>query len=407
MPDHWQPAASNSVWADYRLGDVMALMERRTPVVAARTYPMAGVYSFGRGLFERAALTSEDTAYAHLNQLQKGDFVVSRLKAWEGAVAVVPRDLSGSFLSPEFPTYSLDPDTVLPSYWSIVCSRPWFWSLLATTSRGMGGRRERVNKVGILDLRMALPPLSQQRRIVDLVGSIDSYIDSLQRQVDATRVGRAAVLEDLLWRAAEDLSLQPLSELATLNPESVRGRDDGFTFRYVDIGSVSASLGIDTQVLESHVLASAPSRAQRVIRFGDVLVSTVRPNLRAVAAVPVGLDGEVASTGFAVLRPNRGVEPGFIWAVVRSEAFVSHLVERATGSSYPAVKAADVGSFLVKRPLPSEQRRIADLIASLDEQVAALEHQLNAVGEFRETVVSELLTGKRLLDESYDVAVPL
>jgi len=198
-----------------------------------------------------------------------------------------------------------------------------------------------------------------------------------------------------------------LGEIIALNPESIRGRDANFEFRYVDIGSVSASLGIDIRALESHELSDAPSRAQRVIRRSDVLVSTVRPNLRAFAQVPPELDGEVASTGFAVLRAGDQVDAGFIWVLVRSEDFVRHLVERATGSNYPAVKAADVGSFPMVLPPLGEQRRIVDLVGSFDEQVSCLESQVESVRSFRSGVLSELLSGERLLDELYDVAVGL
>lgn len=183
-----------------------------------------------------------------------------------------------------------------------------------------------------------------------------------------------------------------LGEVAALNSESVRGQDEGFKFRYVDIGSVSASSGISTDSLESHELGTAPSRAQRIIRSADVLVSTVRPNLRAFAQVPAELDGEVASTGFAVVRARDRVEPGFVWVLVRSEAFVGHLIERATGSNYPAVKSADVGSFAFALPPLQEQRRIVDLVRSIDTYIDSLETQIETTRTARSALLSELLS---------------
>lgn len=182
-----------------------------------------------------------------------------------------------------------------------------------------------------------------------------------------------------------------LGESVQLNAESIRGCDSSFEFRYIDIGSVSADVGIDTGTLERHVVQGAPSRAQRIVRFGDVLVSTVRPNLRASAPVPASLDGEVASTGFAVLRAGQEVEPRFVWAVVRSEAFVKHLVDRATGSSYPAVRAEDVGSFPLELPPFAEQRRIADLIGLIDRYIDSLQAQVEATRAARSALLAELL----------------
>ncbi len=267
-----------------------------------------------------------------------------------------------------------------------------------------GGMFASITARNLRGFRVALPPIPEQRRIVDLIGSIDSYIDSLQSQAKATRAVRSALLAELLSNSGDDWESTTLGESVQLNPESIRGYDSSFEFRYIDIGSVSEDSGINEGELEQHVVQSAPSRAQRIVRFGDVLVSTVRPNLRAFATVPASLDGEVASTGFVVLRAGQQVEPGFVWALVRTDAFVRHLVDRATGSSYPAVRASDVGSFPFEIPPIAEQRRIVDLIGSIDKQVASLETQAKSAQLFRGGVVSELLSGERLLDESYDVA---
>jgi type I restriction enzyme S subunit len=74
-------------------------------------------------------------------------------------------------------------------------------------------------------------------------------------------------------------------------------------FKYVDISSVDKDLKAIVRTQEV-IGKDAPSRARKVIAANDVLVSTVRPNLNAVAVVPCELDGEIASTGFCVLRPN-------------------------------------------------------------------------------------------------------
>ena len=401
MPNHRQPAASNGLWADYRLGDVMALVERRTPVAAARTYPMAGVYSFGRGLFERAALTSEGTAYAHLNQLQENDFVVSRLKAWEGAVAVVPPNLSGRFLSPEFPTYSLNPEIVLPSYWSIVCSRPWLWSLLATTSRGMGGRRERVHKVGILDLRMALPPLNQQHRIVNLIESVDSYIDSLQTQVEATRAARSALLSELLSNSSSDWRKTTIGDAAEVNPKEPPLPEDA---PFVPMDAVNAG--------QRWVEYTEPrgKRSGARARAGDVLFARITPCLENGKTAQVQPDIELCggSTEFIVLRGSDRVDPDFLyfWATERSvRKAAANLMTGSTGRQ--RLSAKDLAAMALDLPPISEQRRIVDLLGTFDHQSAALESQIAATGIFRRGVLSELLSGERLLDESYDAAVSL
>lgn len=200
-----------------------------------------------------------------------------------------------------------------------------------------------------------------------------------------------------------------LGETAQINPEKTPKWPDAHQIRYVDIASVNWGQPIAPDI-ERQAFGSAPGRARRRIRQGDVVVSTVRPNLRAMAVVPPELDGEVASTGFAVLRAREDIAlPGFVWAVVSHESFRDDMVRKATGSNYPAVRPADVASHRVSLPPLDEQRRIVDLIGAVDDamesadtQRAALDgllvaelHNLgNSAASAPQTTLGDFLAGK-------------
>ena len=161
------------------------------------------------------------------------------------------------------------------------------------------------------------------------------------------------------------------------------------SFRYVDISSVD-------RVLKAIIVArqmpstEAPGRARQNLRSGDVLVSTVRPNLNAVAWVPPALHDAIGSTGFAVLRARVDVIPEYLFAIVRSTLFVEAMSDRASGSNYPAVTDAIVKSYEFSLPPLAEQRRIVDLIGAVDEVIeAAHEHEVASARTFaqlRETL---------------------
>ena len=132
--------------------------------------------------------------------------------------------------------------------------------------------------------------------------------------------------------------------------------------RYIDIGAVD-SLEKRVTSIRTVLGKVAPSRARQLVLAGDVLVSTVRPNLNAVAGIDDELAGATASTGFCVLRPRaHELNHGYLLQWVKSTAFVAEMVRRATGASYPAVSDAIV--FESKIPLPplAEQRRIAEVL---------------------------------------------
>lgn len=133
-------------------------------------------------------------------------------------------------------------------------------------------------------------------------------------------------------------------------------------FRYIDLSAVDQDTKSITEAREI-ACAEAPSRARQLVRTGDVLVSTVRPNLNGVARVPNDLDGATASTGFCVLRPDSEKLSGsYLFHWVKSAAFVGDMVSKATGASYPAVSDRIIFESLFPLPPLEEQRRIAAIL---------------------------------------------
>lgn len=148
----------------------------------------------------------------------------------------------------------------------------------------------------------------------------------------------------------------------TLSP-SESGKD---TFVYVDIGSVDRE---SKKIVGASRIptAEAPSRARQLLREGDVIVSTVRPNLNAVALVTSDLDGSIGSTGFTVLRPNpQRLDSRYLYFWLTSQGFVDDMVKKATGASYPAVSDRIVLDSFMPVPRLSEQRRIAAILDKAD-----------------------------------------
>ena len=158
-----------------------------------------------------------------------------------------------------------------------------------------------------------------------------------------------------------------ISDVVDIVPSWTPGRDnpDG-DFIYVELSAIDQ----DTKTIARPrrlACTDAPSRARQIIRSGDVLVSTVRPNLNAVGRVPVELDGATASTGFCVLRPRSEMADGaYLFHWVRSPHFVGEMVRRATGASYPAVSDRIVRESKIPLPPLSEQMRIAKILDKAD-----------------------------------------
>ena len=139
-------------------------------------------------------------------------------------------------------------------------------------------------------------------------------------------------------------------------------RNPDTPFLYVDISAIDRSLKVITSAPEI-LGVDAPSRARKEIREGDILVSTVRPNLNAVAVVPPYLDGQIASTGFCVLRPNKATIFGkYLFYFTTTPNFVGILSGKVRGAHYPAVSDGDVKEIELPLPTVSEQQRIVEIL---------------------------------------------
>lgn len=127
-------------------------------------YERAGVLGFGRGLFAHGPMRGSQTKYTKLRHVHKGQLVMSRLKAFEGAVAVATPEFDGSVVSQEFVTFT--PKAGVNPHWvDALCRWPTFWEALRATSTGIGARRERVSADALLSLEVPFPAAATLRRI--------------------------------------------------------------------------------------------------------------------------------------------------------------------------------------------------------------------------------------------------
>ena len=165
---------------------------------------------------------------------------------------------------------------------------------------------------------------------------------------------------------------------------------DGSSILYLDLTTVIAP-GILSAPKEL-AATEAPSRARRRVKSGDILVSTVRPNLRGFARVLQAPDNLVASTGFAVLTPLAEVDGSFVYHQIMTEQFAGYLEKATTGQAYPAIRTSDVTSYAIPLPPLAEQRAIAAVLDSVDEAVERTEEVITATERLRDALLHELLT---------------
>ena len=243
-------------------------------------------------------------------------------------------------------------------------------------------------------VRIPLPPLDEQRRIVGILNRA-SKIERLRAQAEQRlrkfipalfiRMFGDPVENPMRWTTLRLGQVCLQTEIRNPRKSPATG------FRYVDISSINS---VQKKIAATRALlgANAPSRARREIRKDDVLVSSVRPNLNTAAIVPDELDREIASTGFCVLRANRKlIEPLYLFSYVISAAFVGAISSQVRGANYPAVSDKDIRNVCIPIPPLKEQRRFARIVETARSTTSVAESGYKTTADLSTSFMSRLL----------------
>ncbi len=171
-----------------------------------------------------------------------------------------------------------------------------------------------------------------------------------------------------------------LSELC-IDKIDVLSSSSDCTIEYIDISSVDNE---KKQIISTQIMSTkeAPSRAKQLVKNGDILVSTVRPNLNAAAIVDINTDNIlVASTGYCVIRCNNEVHNRYVFFFCTSPYFIEDMVSQATGASYPAVTSKIVKSSLIPHISVEKQNKIAAILDKVSDLINKRKEQLNKLDE--------------------------
>ena len=319
-----------------RLDRALVRRSDEVPVEATETYRTAGIYSYGRGLFERPVISGSDTSYRSYFRLHEGQFVYSKLFAWEGAVAVVEPSFDGLLVSPEFPTFEINADVALPEYVAALCQWPQFHRAIAGGRSGLGVRRQRVNPERLLSVEVPLPELSEQERVVSrlrtLLGDVSAIETRLERNDPALI---AALYPGLVTRrlTAQAVGSRRVGDLVEFVNDLVRPGEP----------TAPAEAFVGLQHVESHTgrrIGSLPLGGEKGRKFrfqpGDVVYGYLRPYLNKVWVADMhGL----CSVDQYVLRPNNGVSAAYLAHALRSRATLDQAIELTHNLQLPRLRS--------------------------------------------------------------------
>jgi len=261
----------------------------------------------------------------------------------------------------------------------------YYFSLDANTNRYLrplvkkGAKNDmKINNAYVLHDRIFVPTIPEQTRIASFFTALENKITQLKQKKSLLEQYKKGVMQKIFSQELrfkdENAKEFPkwekkkLGKVTDINPKSEKLPD---TFVYIDLESVVQGRLTKEDRINKLV---APSRAQRLLIKNDILFQMVRPYQKNNYFFDRDEKDFVASTGYAQIRTSENSE--FLFQFLHEETFVRKVIEKCTGTGYPAINSTDLSNIVISIPSEKEQNKIASFLATIDDKINQTENQL-------------------------------
>ena len=291
----------------------------------------------------------------------------------------------------------LSPHEGVPEFLGYLLNAPLITRQKA--SKGQGDAVVHISASALSSVALPYPAEQEQRAIATALSDADALIESLDRLIAKKRAIKQAAMQQLLTGQTRlpgftgEWETKRLGDVAEIDPENLgSSTPPSFTFNYISLEQVEQGRLLGWSVER---FSTSPSRARRVLRSGDILVSTVRPNLQSHYFFYGGLPNPVCSTGFAVVRCNtRSAHAGYVYAHLFGSEVNRQIDRIIAGSNYPAISSGDVKRLKIPFPSLEEQTAIATVLSDMDAEIETLERRRDKARQTKQGMMQQLLTGR-------------
>ena len=344
--------------------------------------------------------------------VKANDFVINSRSDRRGSSGVSPLDGSVSLIN-----IVLEPrHGINPGYCNYLLKSYAFIEEFYRNGHGIVADLWTTRYDEMKTIKICIPPYQEQEGISSYLDAatakIDEAIVQQQRMIDLLSERKQIIIDktttkgafsgkelhdsgvDYIGEIPEGWTTTKIKFVASYNDEVLSEDSTDKDIEYVEIGDVQYGKGITGSA--NYLFKDAPSRARRITRKGDIIVSTVRTYLKAVAVIKK--DGLIVSTGFVVIRPKSNVDAQFLAYAILNSAIISEVEKNSVGTSYPAVNAWEVVDIKVPIPPIEEQKRIAVYLSEIEKNTEkAIEgcgKIIQALQERKQIIINNVVTGK-------------
>lgn len=279
-----------------------------------------------------------------------------------------------------------------------------------------------VSPTQVESVELCIPSRQTQRKIASILSAYDDLIENNTRRITildemAQAIYRewfvefrfpghekVALVDSPLGKIPKEWEHLPLSHVADVNALSIKKGTEPEEANYVDIASVSTGMIDEIRLLP---FSEAPGRARRILRHGDIIWSTVRPNRKSYSLILNPLENMISSTGFAVISGTKAPFT-YLYHALTTNDFVGYLVNHATGSAYPAVNSGDFEKAEVLVPTDRLLTAFHETTSDMFLLKHSLQEKNRRLRSTRDLLIPKLISGQfDVEDLDIDTGEPL
>lgn len=250
----------------------------------------------------------------------------------------------------------------------------------------VGGLSPTINWKDLAKQEFLLPPKDQQARLAELLWAADEVVEREMEVKERLEYRYSLSVESLMKQSYKKVQLK---KCTTINKKLLSSKTPSdFKLKYIDIASIIAPKKIGD--LSTYTFKNAPSRARRIVKRNDLVISMVRPYLKAFVQIKSDEPNLIASTGTAVVTANENISNDYIFHTLFSKDFISHCENRMNGTNYPAITSGDLGEFSIPLPNFETQKVIADELNIIDDTLAQFDNQIAISQQLKQGLINEI-----------------
>ena len=383
----------DDAWEQRKIDKLLTEVIRPVKMMDDKEYELVTVKRRNEGVTSRGKLKGIDILVKTYFEVKAGDYLISKRQVVHGANGIVPKNLDGAVVSNEYLVLT-DNDGMSVEFLAILSKHPEMYKKFFLSSYGIDIEKLVFDVDDWKKRTINIPTIAEQKKICLFFKTIETLITLHQHKYDKLVSVKRSMLDKMFPKNGSNIpeirfagftdpwEQRKLSDVAEFNPKGTLPDE----FEYVDLESV---VGTELISHRRETIHTAPSRAQRVAKYGDIFYQTVRPYQKNNYVFNSKENDYVFSTGYAQLRPQ--IKGSLLFCILQEDGFVKDVLDRCTGTSYPAITSTSLEDIAIKIPVnPVEQEKIGSFFKHMDNLITLHQRKLEKLKNVKKAMLDKM-----------------